>query len=256
MLTLLLRLGPLLAGFGVYALFEWQWSAPLLFPWPLVAAVAVYALVAWRIAWVRKERWEMLGKTLPGCLFVFSAAVCALLLEETAWRHGLSLFVAIVAYFSLELFFLLKYDASRYPVNGLTHLQVGLVPLTNAMLAWGVVGIVTFSKTVLPVWVPIVVFMLVNAIGFWVTSHPDATRAQRRVWTLFGTWIGCALACLLLFLPLSMPTQAFLAALLIAAPLRLRRYGFSPRPSTATAWVEAIGFLLAFFALLLLSRWA
>ncbi len=256
MFTLLLRLGPLLAGFGIYGLFEWQWKAPLLFPWPLVAAVIVYAIVAWRIAWVRKDRWEMMAKTLPGCLFVVSATVCALLLEDPAWRHALSFFVAIVSYFSLELFFLLKYDAGHYPVNGLTHLHVGLVPLSNALLAWGVVGIVTFSKAAMPIWVPIVAFGLMNAIGFAVTSHPDATQAQRRAWTLFGAWIGCAVACLLLFLPLSMPTQAFLAALLVAAPLRVRRYGFSPRPSALTAWLEAVGFLLAFFALMLLSRWA
>ncbi len=256
MLTLFLRLGPLFAGLGIYALFEWQWKAPLLFPWPLVAAVVLYALIAWRIAWARTERWEMLWKAVPGGLFVFSATVCALLLEESVWRQGLSIFVAIVSYFSLELFFLLKYDASRYPVNGLTHLHIGLVPLTNALLAWGMVGIVTFSKAILPIWVPLSVFALVNAAGFAATSHPDATRSQRRTWTIFGAWIGCALACLLLFLPLSMPTQAFLAALLVAAPLRLRRYGFSPHPGAVTAWIEAIGFLLAFFAILLFSRWA
>ncbi len=257
-MTLLLRLGPVLAGLGIYALFEWQWQEPLLFPWPLVAGVAIYAIIAWRIAWNRRHKHglDALWKAVPGCLFVAAAGVSAIMLEIPAWRHGLSLLVAFISYISLELFFLHKYDAPHYPVNGLTHLHVGLVPITNALLAWGFSGVQTFSIKFAPPWLPILVFMVVNALGFAATSHPDATRVQKHLWIVFGAWVGAGIACLVLFLPLSMPAIACLAALLVAVPIRLRRYGFLPRPSSAIAWGELVMASAAFLAILLLSRWA
>ncbi|MBP7006203.1 hypothetical protein KBB27_03720 [Patescibacteria group bacterium] len=256
MMILLLRLAPMLAGFAIYALFEWQWTHPLFFPWPLLGAMAAYLVIAARLVAVRKDRWDMMWKAIPGLLLLGSATVCSLLFEEIFWQHGLSLFVAIATYLSLELLFLLAYDPARYPVHGLTYLDVGIVPLTNALLVWGMVGVRTFQKLMLPFWMPMIVLMVVNAIGFIATSHPDATREQRRAWAMFGGAIGAALGVLILFLPLTMPAQAFLAALLVAAPLRLRRYGFSPYPPRAMAWFEGGVFLLLFIGLLLLSPWA
>lgn len=257
-MTLLLRLGPMLAGFGIYALFEWQWQDPLFFPWPLVAALVVYAVIAWRIAWSRRHKHglEALWKAVPGFLFVAAAGVCAVMLEVPLWRHGLSIFVAFIAYIALELFFLHKYDAPHYPVNGLTHLYLGLVPLTNAFLAWGFSGTQTFAIKYAPPWLPIFVFMIVNALGFAATSHPDAKPGQRHAWIVFGAWVGVGIACLVIFLPLSMPAQACIAALLVAVPIRLRRYGFLPRPGPVTAWLEGSVVVIAFLGILLLSRWA
>ena len=232
----------------------------MLFPWPLVLALLAYAVVASWIAWVSGDRWEMVWKTVPGMLFVAAAIVCASMLELPLWRHALSFLVAVVSYFSLELFFLLEYDAPHYPVNGLTHLHVGLVPLTNALLAWGAVGILTFLRSSASLGLLAALcfgaFLLVNGLGFAVTSHPDATRAQRRAWIFFGLGVGFGVACLVLFLPLGMPAQALLSALFVAAPLRLRRYGFSPRPPAVFAWIEGSVFLLLFFGILLFSRWA
>mgnify|MGYP003451877608 CR=1 FL=1 len=50
--------------------------------------------------------------------------------------------------------------------------------------------------------------------------------------------------------------QAFIAALLIALPLRLRRYGFRPALGLSTALLEGGLAVIAFLAVLLLSRWA
>ena len=258
MMTLLLRLGPLLAGLGIYALFQWQWQQPLFFPWPLVLAVVLYATIAVRIAWnqQRSQRFELIWKVVPGCLFVFSAAVCSVMLEVPSWRLGLSILVAFVSYLSLELFFLHQYDSAHYPVNGLTYLSIGLVPLSNAFLAWGLSGVHTFATKYTPFWTPILAFALLDAFGFVATSHPDATPTQRRLWMLFGAWIGVGIGALILFLPLSMPVQACLAALLVAAPIRLRRYGFLPRPSAKMAWGELVVALVFFCGILWLSRWA
>lgn len=256
MMILLLRLAPMLAGFAIYGLFEWQWTHPLFFPWPLLGAMTVYLLIAGRMAFGLKDRWGMVWKMIPGLLLLGSAMVCALLFEEAFLQHGLSFFVAIAAYLSLELSFLVAYDPSRYPVHGLTYLDVGVIPLTNALLVWGMVGVRTFQKFMLPFWIPVVVLSFVNMIGFIATSHPDASRAQRRAWAFFGAAIGAALGGLVLFLPLTMPAQALLAALLVAAPLRLRRYAFSPHPPRAMAWFEGVAFFVLFFGLLLLSPWA
>lgn len=256
--TFLLRVGPVLAGFAVYGLFEWQWGDPLVFPWPMLISVATYAIIAVRIAWSRNQapRWEAVWKAVPGCLFLASAGILSLMLEQPALQTVLSLFVAFIAYMSLELFFLHKYDAPHYPVHGLTHLDVGLIPLTNAFLAWGFFGIRTFSKGLAPVWLMVATFILVNALGFASTSHSDASRYQRNLWTAFGAWTGAGIACLLLFLPLSMPVQACLAALLAALPIRLRRYSFLSHPSPIAIWIESGIAAALFLGILLLSRWA
>ncbi len=199
----------------------------------------------------------MLWKSLPMVCFLLAATVCAVMLEEVFWRHALSLFVAVTSYMALELLFLHLYHSSRYPVNGLTHLELGLIPVTNALLAWGVVGVRVFAKTLAPpAWSIPLVFAAVNALAFAVTSHPDATPYSRRIWTAFAAFSGLAIGILLLFLPLAMPAQAFMSALLIALPLRLRRYGFRPQLPRATALIESIVAILAFLSVLLLSRWA
>ncbi len=255
--ALLLRIAPMLTGIATYFLFEWQWRVPLLYPWALLACIALYAGTVVRMTWSRSDRWTMVWTSLPVVGFLLAATACAVMLEEPFWRHALSLFSAITSYMALELLFLHLYHASRYPVNGLTHLQLGLIPLTNALLAWGLVGVRVFAKTLAPpAWTVPLMFTGVNALAFAVTSHPDASAYARRVWILFAAFTGFATGLLLLFLPLAMPAQAFLAALLVALPLRLRRYGFHPHIRRVTAWIEAGVACIAFFTVLLLSRWA
>lgn len=255
--ALLLRIAPILTGIATYFLFEWQWRVPLLYPWALLACICVFAATVVRMTWSRKDRWVMMWTALPVASFLLAAAACAVMLEEPFWRHALSLFSAVTSYMALELLFLHLYHTSRYPVNGLTHLQLGLIPLTNALLAWGLVGVRVFAKTLAPpAWTVPLVFAGVNALAFAVTSHPDAAVYARRAWIAFAAFTGFSIGILLLFLPLAMPAQAFLAALLVALPLRLRRYGFRPQVSRVTAWVEAFIACGAFFAVLLLSRWA
>lgn len=255
--ALLLRIAPMLAGIATYFLYEWQWRVPLAYPWALIACVMVFIGVVLRMAWARDERWTIIWKSSLMVCFLLSATVCAVMLEEPFWRHALSLFVAVTSYMALELLFLHLYHSSRYPVNGLTHLELGLVPITNALLAWGVVGVRIFAKTLAPpAWSVPLIFGMVNALAFAVTSHPDASVYSRNVWIGFAAFTGFSIGLLLLFLPLAMPAQAFLAALLIALPLRLRRYGLRPQLSRSTAYLEAGVAFMAFFAVLLLSRWA
>lgn len=254
---LLLRTAPILLGVTTYALFEWQWLSPLAYPWALIFVVVLYLGAVAKYVWNRNDRWIMLWNALPFAVFFLSTAVMALMLEGAFWRHALSIFVSLVMYMSLELLFLHLYHSSRYPVNGLTHLALGLIPVTNAFFAWGVVGIQAFQKPLAPpAWSVPFVFAFINALAFAVTTHPDATTHKRRVWILFAAVAGAGIGCLLLFLPLAMPAQAFLAALLIALPLRLRRYEFRPHISFSAALMEAVIAGLAFFALLLLSEWA
>ena len=254
---LLLRLAPIGAGLAAYALFEWQWTTPKAYPWALLFIAVLYMTVVARYVWSRVDRWSMLWNAIPFALFFLSATAIALMIEESFWRHGLSVFTGFVMYMSLELLFLHLYHTARYPVNGLTHLQLGLIPIINAFVAWGIVGVQTFQKMLAPpFWGVILGFALTNGLLFAITSHPDATTYKRRAWIAFGAATGAGIGCLLLFLPLAMPAQAFLAALLIAAPLRVRRYGFRPAIPTATAVIEGGVAVVAFFSILLFSRWA
>lgn len=255
--ALLLRITPIIVGIATYFLVEWQWRAPLTYPWTMLACVALYLGAVLRMTWLRNERWTMMWHALPTACFLLSAVAAAAMLEESLWRQALSIFVALASYMALELLFLHLHYSSRYPVNGLTHLQLGLVPLTNALLAWGVVGVRVFAKPFAPpAWSIPLVFAMINALAFAVTSHPDASTFSRRGWIVFAAFTGIGIGLLLLFLPLAMPAQAFLAALLVALPLRLRRYGFHPRVSRATAYFEAGVAFLVFFGILLFSRWA
>ncbi len=255
--ALILRISPMLVGISTYFLFEWQWRVPLAYPWALLAATGLYVVLVLRMVWPRSDRWVMLWNALPMVCFFLAATVCAVMLEESFWRHALSVFTGLTSYMALELLFLHLFHSSRYPVNGLTHLQLGLIPLTNALLAWGLVGVRVFAKAIAPpAWSVPLVFACVNALAFAVTSHPDASPYARRIWILFAAFSGFSIGLLLLFLPLAMPAQAFIAALLIALPLRLRRYGFRPALGLSTALLEGGLALIAFLAVLLLSRWA
>ncbi len=251
-----LRFAPLLVGLGTYLGFSWQWREPKLYPWPIVGVGLLYAILLWHMTRTHADRFALRWYGVPGLLLIFSGGAAAVLVERTDVQIGLTFLVSVMIYMMLELLFLLLYHPSRYPVHGLTYLQLAIVPCANAFLGWGAIGVRVFAKATTPSWVIPLVFCFMNALLFGVITYSEETVWQKHAWTVFGATAGLFLGFLLLFLPLALPAQALIAALFLVLPLRFRRYAVHPRPSLATQYIEGALFFVLLAMLLLLSRWA
>lgn len=261
MLLLVFRILPFLAA-GISAwLMQMQWREPFLFPLPLLGMIAVYGCSAACLSWKRSTWREYVGRTLPTFITLCGALVAAALFEGNA-RLGLTVFTATTVFIALELLFFLLFHPARYPVNGLTHFHLGLVPASIALFVWGTVGWWMFARTgPFERYAPEILLIvgIFSALGggfFFLTSHPDATPRQRSAWAIFGGFIGFCCACLIFLLPIPLEAHALLAALLISIPLRIRRYAYAPVPTIKGAFLEGGFAMICFFAVLLLSRWA
>lgn len=91
---------------------------------------------------------------------------------------------------------------------------------------------------------------------FALTSHHASSHEQDVRWTLLGALAGLEAGFLVYILPVSFSAAGLLAALVIAVPLRMRRYAFQPIPGKRTAVLESAGAVLMLACMLLLSRWA
>jgi hypothetical protein len=67
--------------------------------------------------------------------------------------------------------------------------------------------------------------------------------------------VGVHIGLLAWILPVGHGVYAALVALLLALPLRIRRYSYDPRPSRRHAWVESGLAAVFFFGILVSSRW-
>jgi hypothetical protein len=72
---------------------------------------------------------------------------------------------------------------------------------------------------------------------------------------LVGALIGMNVGILGVFLPVSMATQGVIAALILCAALRVRRYRYDPRPAVRQARLEGILALIAFVTVLVTAKW-
>lgn len=249
-----LRLLPWLIGAMGFATADWVWRHPGDYPWPLVAEIVAFLVASGFLAWKRVSIQEWAEKMLPTAFAQASLAVAFLMVEQPWERATLTLAFGLLPLFALELLFLLAYQQTRYPVHGLSRLNLALAPLTAFSLALGFVGMQVFVR--FPDYLTVGVFALAGGIFAVLTPHPNADRASVVRWGLFGVLLGLHVGILCIILPLSLSVIGSVAALAFAWPLRARRYGHEPKPSANLAWAEGMAAFVLFATLILTSRWA
>lgn len=258
MIIFLRRLSPWLIAALACLLASWQWQNPLFFPYPLVMVLAVQAAAIGFIGWRRISLGFLVEKMFPSLLAEAVMGGAFLLTENSLERWIVTgLFVGIPL-LSLELFFLLVYDPSRYPVNGLSRLNLALLPVASFFLASTVSGLQVFlvDSLHLPEWVWPVIFVLFGSVFYLLTAHPSAERAHRERWAWIGALVGLQVGLLGLLMPVGMAVHGAVAALIFSFPLRMRRYAYQPVPPPQLAWAEGVLAIGLFCALLFSSRWA
>lgn len=251
---LLTRLVPGLVGVAGFVAAEWTWRHPRDYPWALAAVLASYVAASVTLGWKRLGPKDLAEKMLmPGFAFV-SLALASLMAEHTAERIALTTLLTVVPFYALELLYLLAHQPSRYPVNGLSRLNLALVPLAAFCVAVGLIGMQIFIRW--PDWGTVLAFTAFGAAVARLTEHPTVGRAAALRWTVFGAVLGLHVGILAVVLPVGLEVTGSLAALAFAWPLRARRYSYEPKPPRRLAIAESAGAAALFVAILLVSRWA
>lgn len=243
-----LRFLPLLVAMVEVVVFFEQSKHPLEYPW--IAGIGVLALpvAAIVIGWGRVRFFDLVEKMTPSFLLLASLAFALLLVE---WRVAFWVIVSIAgisSFISLELLFQLAFDPSRYPVNGLSRVNIAYVPLILWYVASTSAGLMTFLH--MDRLIHLALLTALGAMLFRTTGHPGASWQQNATWSLIGALVGSQVGLLETMLPISLPMQGMLAALILSAALRTRRYKYDPKPSRRTAIIEG-GFATASFIILL-----
>jgi hypothetical protein len=249
-----IRFSPWAAALAGFFLLEAQWRWPHAYPWPLLAALAAVLVSAAAIAWKRVSWLELANSLCPTVLMLVGMGLTALHLETLLERQVLTGIFIVIPLLALELLFLLAFDPRRYPVNGFSRFNVALVPLCIAAAAFGLAGLVIFVQV--PAWTVVIALALLSALLLFVTSHPTASPAQRRRWTLLGGLAGLHAGICVALLPVGLGVLAALAALMVGFVLRIRRYAYQPIPPRSLALGEGLSAGAAFLILLLTARWA
>jgi hypothetical protein len=252
-MLLLRRLAPYVVGMVNACLLFWQAQSASWYPWLAAAAPVLFAVAGVFVGWRRFGAWEFVARLL-GPLLAVTAAAFALLLAEGPFAEWLiPFFVGVVSYAALELLFLLAFLPTRYPVNGLSHLNLALVPATLWCASYASVGLTMFIQT--PRVVPVLVLAAAGVLLFWCTAHVDANADHRRRWTLLGGWVGIHLGLLGAFLPVNIALHGGYAAILGTYALRARRYGIAPAVPRALILAESLTVLVVTGIMIGTARW-
>lgn len=252
-LTLFLRPLPAATAIAVFLFAAWQPSVPFSYPAPFMAGLILFVGSLVAISWKRLSWQETLEKGAPPVLAFMAFAFGFLLLEKPHERFLLSLGLAGSVWLTLELFYLLSRARARYPVNGLSRVEMALAPVSVFFIAMSLHGLRVFLR--LPFWVPAVVFACYTALWFSVTSHPTADRGARVRWAALGSLVGLHIGFVVWMLPVAHAVSGALAAILFSVPLRIRRYAYAPVPSKKHAYAESGLAWVFFLALIFTSRW-
>lgn len=252
-MILLLRILPLFVGVLEAGLFSWQKSSPGTYPWIVLTATAVLPLASVVISWRQVRFGDLMEKMAPTFSLV-AVLGFALLLVEAQWEMYLLMSLAAVSSFiSLELLFLLSRNPAAYPVNGLSHVNVAYVPLAIYYAVSTSSGLLVFLHSD-GIW-HVVLCALLGIILFRTTGHPGASRQQNNVWMAVGGLVGAEIGLVGLLLPVGLPVQGLVAALLFCGALRVRRYLYDPKPSRRLALAEVLVGLALFAVSLATTKW-
>ncbi|MBD3281433.1 hypothetical protein GF391_01675 [Candidatus Uhrbacteria bacterium] len=247
------RLLPFVSALTAAFAFWLQVQYPFQYPWIAMGGALVLVLSAVAMARGRVRFWDFLEKMLPTFILIATLIFALLLAEGELARWVIVLLATIATYLSLELLFLLSFTPPRYPVHGLSRVNMAYVPFIVFYAVATSVGLLTFIHT--SIWIHVGLLVLLGLVIFRTTGHPEATNEQNFRWMLVGAIVGLHLGLLGAMLPISMFAQGAIAMVLFAGILRLRRYLYHPLPGKAQAWMEgvtAVGFLAMIIAT---ARW-
>lgn len=252
-MIIFLRLLPFLIPLLEAGLFFSQIHHPLVYPWIALIGVALFPIAATAISWSQLPFRNMCIKMAPSFLLLASCGFALLLVEGNLSLGVLIAVAGISSGISLELLFLLCHHPARYPFNGLSRVNVAYVPIAlwYAASTWN--GLLIFVH-VNRFWYLICLTAL-SGVLFRTTGHTNATEEQTKIWTIVGLLVGVHVGLLGLLLPVGMPMQGIIAAFLISASLRARRYMYDPKPSTRQAYVEGGLAAVSFVSVLVTAKW-
>ncbi len=252
-MILLIRVLPILTGLIEVFVFWQQRLHPSVYPWLVGIGVLWLPVASFLIAWKHVRFNDLLEKMAPTYLLL-AALAFALLLVENIWTLRILITLAgVSSLLSLEVLFLLAHHPTAYPVNGISRVNIGYVPLIVWYAVSTSIGLITFIHSP-RVW-HVVLCAVLGAVLFRTTGHPGASEAQNRIWTLIGVATGVEIAVLGLLMPVSLAIQGFVAAAIFSAVLRVRRYLYDPKPSHRMAVSEGTAFLASLIFALSTARW-
>lgn len=252
-MIILLRLLPFFTALFEVVVFVQQINNPLQYPWIVLAGVGILPLASLCIAWRRVRFFDWLEKMTPS--FVLLAALAfALILSEGAFANTVIVIIAsLSSLISLELLFILAFDPSRYPVNALSRVNIGYVPIAIWYISANSSGLLIFMH--MERFWHVLIMVILGAVLFRTTGHPGATREQNAVWIFVGSLTGLHAGLLGIYLPLSTSMHGIIAAILLCSALRARRYMYDPKPTVRQAWGEGGGVVVALIAVLVTAKW-
>lgn len=252
-MIIILRALPALVAILQLVVVYNQAQHPLQYPWIVLVGVVALPLASIAIAWRRVGFIDMLEKMTPSFVLMASLAFALLLTEGRASLTFIAIIASVASFVSLELLFILAFNPARYPVNGLSRVNIAYVPLAVWYVAATSSGLLTFLHMD-RVW-HVAIMVGLGAVLFRTTGHPGATFQQNIVWTILGALIGAHIGLLGILLSVSMATQGIIAAFLLSSALRARRYMYDPKPSVRQAWVEGVGAAALFSLVLGTAKW-
>ena len=252
-MLLVLRLLPYISAGVIGFLFWSQRQQPSMYPWICGLSLVMFGISVLGIAWKRLTLVELMEKMFPSFLLLIALSFGLVLVETDLSLWVIYLLSSVVSALSLELLFLDCFQRERYPVNGLSRLNIALVPLIVWYAVSTSTGLLTFLHA--PHGIHVLMCWILGVVLYRTTGHPGATPVQNRLWMLIGLLIGVHVGWLGLHLPVSMPMQGTVAAVLCSAGLRMRRYVYQPKPSMHIAWSEGIGALVLFIIAISTAKW-
>lgn len=252
-MTFIYRLFPTLLAFMVGGVFYWQLKEPAAYPWIAVFGVLLTVVAAYFMSHQRVKMIDLVEKMAPTGLFLMALIFGMLLAEGQLAVWAIIIFGAVATFLSFELLFLHTFMPSRYPINGLSHVNIAYVPFIVWYVIANSVGLMTFLHS--PAWMHVVAFTILSVIVFRTTGHPGATREQNRLWMFIGGLTGLHIGLLGMMLPLSMSAQATLGMVIFCAILRLRRYMYHPIPIRRQAWLEGMTAIVILSIAISTAKW-
>lgn len=252
-MLLLRRLLPFLVGILNMLCLFLQARSPDSYPWLALVAPASYIVAGLIITYRRVKIGDVAARLAAPALALTASGYGLLLAEGEMSRLLIPIFGGGVSFLALELLFLHVFLPTRYPVNGMSHLNLTLVPATLWFVNAVSSGLVMFIHA--PRSVPILASALTGAILFWATAHVEADAEHRRRWSALGGWLGAHLGLLAAFLPLTVTVQGGYAAVFGALALRARRYGIAPHLPKGLVWGELAGAVALLVLMFGTARW-
>lgn len=196
---------------------------------------------------------DVVEKMAPTFFLQCALAFGLLLVETDVALWTIHILTGLTTFLSLELLFLLAFEPDAYPVNGLSRLNIAFVPLISWYAVSTSSGLVTFLHT--PHAMHVAMCALIGMVLYRTTGHPGATPAQNVTWTSIGLLVGLHVGWIGLHLPVTMPMQGVVAAVLFTGILRMRRYVYVPKPTRQVAWIEGISVVVFFIVAMSTAKW-